>query len=81
MPKFRIIEAQDITYTRIWIHEIEADNEEAALEIAMQDEGDAEIGGSYGNEEFGDSGFAIVVNGNDQAARDAAFLDLMGAAP
>lgn len=62
MPRFIVIEAQEEIRTQMWSYEVEAANEEEALEKVKR--GDAESGptddGEAGDSDYGVSGWAVA---------------------
>jgi len=78
MPKYTVIEVQEVTRLRKWTHEVEADTPEEAIEKVKS--GDADLipdgGQNIGEEDYGDSGFSVETPGVD--AQAAAVADYRG---
>lgn len=73
MAKFTIIEVQEVKRLRKWVHEVEADTEEEAIDAVSR--GDGELvsdGDNIGDEDYGDSGWAAVRDEDEADAEDRA---------
>ena len=76
MPKFTIIEAQDCRVTRLWRYEVEANDEQAALEACHDGKADPVDIGESGDWDYGDSGWAVVGGGDEAKAITEADEDM-----
>lgn len=84
MAQFKVIEAQDCQRTRVWIHTVEADSEEAALDLVKSGQSlTVDDGGTIGDEDLGQSGFAACEIGkeDDRDLHDEAANDLANSEP
>jgi hypothetical protein len=69
MTKFKVYEVQDCSTWRKFLWTVEAETQEEAIALVVDGEGgDPEDFGTYGDEDFGDSGFST--EGWSEAADD-----------
>ena len=73
---FLVVEVQDCRRFRRWVHTVQAETEEEAMEAAMSGDGEVDDGEQIGDEEYGESGWANAKDEDDIfGAEDRAMED------
>jgi hypothetical protein len=65
MALFKVYEVIQETVLRRWLHEVEADTAEEAMELVQLGGGEEVDCGIRGDQEFGESGWAIADNDDE----------------
>lgn len=66
--KFLVYEVQDESRWRKWLYEVEAESHDDALELVQAGEIDPADYGEYGESDFGNSGFCVVIEDEETVA-------------
>ena len=76
MPTFRVYEVQEEIFTRRWMYDVEAPDENAAMSRVRDGEVDPIDCGTIGEPFYADSGFAAQPAGADSAGWEMALANL-----